>query len=63
MLEHQKKVLLGVAKNPYLFKKELAKSLIWLSETEQEVLSEWVKKEFSSYHMLLMQEIDFGITA
>ena len=46
MLEHQMKVLLGVAKNPHLFRKELIKSFTWLSVEELEVLRKWIKSEF-----------------
>ncbi|TLX77628.1 hypothetical protein E9993_03015 [Labilibacter sediminis] len=56
MLEHQKKVLLGVADNPYLFRKEILKSLSWLSIQEVEELYLWVKKEFGIYYAHILGE-------
>ncbi|MCW3804385.1 hypothetical protein [Plebeiibacterium marinum] len=63
MLEHQKKMLLGVAKNPHLFRKELVKSFTWLSVEELEALHKWVKKEFGSYYDHLIGEIFCSISA
>ncbi len=63
MLEHQMKVLLGVAKNPRLFRKELIKSFTWLSVEELEVLRKWIKSEFGSYYDHLIGEIFYGISA
>lgn len=56
MLEHQKKVLLGLAKNPYLFRKEIIKSFRWLNQEQIEDLYNWVKKEMGSYYSQLVQE-------
>ncbi len=63
MLEHQKKVLLGVSKNPHLFRKEIEKSLSWLSSNETEQLYKWVKKEFGLYYSQMLSEIFYGISA
>ncbi|MGQ1787054.1 MULTISPECIES: hypothetical protein [unclassified Saccharicrinis] len=63
MLEHQKKVLLGVAKNPRRFRKEIVKSLSWLSQAEAKELYEWVKKEFGTYYSQMLSEVFFGMSA
>lgn len=63
MLEHQKKVLLGVAKNPYLFRKELLKSFSWLSAEEVDVFYKWVKKEFDAQYSHLIAEVFYEISA
>ncbi|WP_066633636.1 hypothetical protein [Labilibacter marinus] len=63
MLEHQKKVLLGVSKNPHLFRKEVVKSLTWLSTAEAKELYNWVKKEFGSYYAQMLGEVFFGVSA
>jgi hypothetical protein len=47
MLEHQKMVLKGISFDKTLFKKELIKSLSWLSKEEQTKLLTWVKENFS----------------
>ncbi len=46
MLEHQKKILLGLQNNQELFQKELFKSIKWLSPKEVGELLEWVKENF-----------------
>ena len=63
MLEHQKKVLLAVAAYPYLFKKELLKSLTWLSFDELMKLRAWTRKEFGSYYNQLIGEVFCSIPA
>ena len=63
MLEHQKKVLLGVSKNPHLFRKEVVKSLCWLSDEETEELYKWIKKEFGAYYSQMLSEVFCGISA
>jgi len=63
MLEHQKKVLLGVANNPYLFRKELIKSFTWLSASELDDLYKWVKNQFGSQYSHLISEIFCGLSA
>lgn len=63
MLEHQKKVLLGVSDNPYLFRKEIIKSLSWLSVKDAEELNRWVKKEFGLYYAHILGEIFCSISA
>ena len=63
MLEHQKKVLLGVAKNPHRFKKEIIKSLSWLSREETKELYKWIKREFGTYYSQMLSEVFVGISA
>ncbi len=63
MLEHQMKVLLGVANNPHLFRKELLKSFTWLNPEELDVLRKWIRKEFGSYYDHLLGEMFYGISA
>ncbi len=63
MLEHQKKVLLGVEKNPNRFKKEMIKSLTWLSREEAVDLYKWVKEEFGIRYSKLLSEVFFGMPA
>ncbi|WP_044213578.1 hypothetical protein [Saccharicrinis fermentans] len=62
MLEHQKKVLLGVANNPRRFRKEIVKSLVWLSDEESEALYYWVKKEFGSNYSQILSEVFLGMS-
>ncbi len=47
MLEHQKIVLSGVKENSKLFKKELEKSLQWLTSNEVAELYKWLVNNFS----------------
>lgn len=63
MLEHQKKVLLGISDDPCLFRKEIIKSLSWLSVKEAEELYKWVKKEFGLYYAHIVGEIFCSISA
>jgi len=63
MLEHQKKVLLGVANSPRRFRKEIVKSLVWLSIEESEELYFWMKKEFGSSYSQILSEVFFGMSA
>lgn len=63
MLEHQKKVLLGLAKNPYQFRKEIIKSFRWLNQEQIEDLYKWVKKEMGSYYSQLVQEALHSMSA
>ncbi|WP_142533628.1 hypothetical protein [Saccharicrinis carchari] len=63
MLEHQKKVLLGLAKNPYQFRKEIIKSFGWLNREQAEDLYNWVKKEMGSYYTQLVHEALYSMSA
>ncbi len=57
MLEHQKIVLKNVSTDKELFRKELLKSLKWLSPVEIALLSEWVYQEFSDKHPDIISEL------
>ncbi len=57
MLEHQKKVLQGVADNADLFKKELVKSMIWLNAEELTSLREWLKDTYWEVHKNIIHEV------
>lgn len=62
MLEHQKMVLKGVSSDKALFRKELKKSLLWLNEKEQKLLSKWVKENFAHLHAdVIMDELYFKL--
>ncbi len=57
MLEHQKMVLEAVQDNEFLFKKELKKSLQWLSGNDQKELIQWIKRKFSNRFDLWLNEL------
>ena len=57
MLELQKFVLLRVSDNKNLFKRELTKSLAWLSSQEVEELREWAEKQFGKTHADVINEV------
>lgn len=57
MLECCKTVLNGVHTDKFLFHKELIKSLSWLDVDDQMRLQTWVKKNFSSEHADVIEEI------
>ncbi len=63
MLEHQKTVLLGLAKNPYLFRKEIIKSFRWLNQEQIEDLYKWVKKEMGSYYSQMVDDALYSVSA
>ncbi len=63
MLEHSKLVLKAVAQYPVLFKKELQKSLMWLSNDDKEALIFWVRKEFDSSYNSILDSIKFDLSA
>lgn len=50
MLELQKKVLAGISFSKELFKKELKKSVVWLSMEDLANLKKWVKANFGQTH-------------
>jgi hypothetical protein len=50
MLEHQKIVLKGVREDKALFKKELKKTINWLSEEELKDFDTWVRENFLDEH-------------
>ena len=46
MFEYHKIVINGVSDNERLFKKELIKSLNWISPSEQPNFKDWVKEKY-----------------
>ncbi|WP_430817435.1 hypothetical protein [Carboxylicivirga sp. RSCT41] len=57
MLEGYKTVLKGVRDSEFLFRKELRKTLSWITPEEQIELIDWVKLEFSDTHAGIIKEI------
>ncbi len=57
MLELQKIVLRGVKENRKLFKKELEKSLQWLTTNEVNQLYKWLVNNFSDSHHNVIEEV------
>ena len=58
MLEFSKKVLNKVSFDKILFKKELQKSLRWLSKTEMTHLKIWALATFSQYKGTILEVFD-----
>lgn len=63
MLEHQKLVLQNLSEHKDLFRKELYKSLAWLSDNEQEELFSWLKLNYGHTHNIVLQEVFYKETA
>jgi hypothetical protein len=57
MLELQKKVLIGVAFSQKLFKKELKKSVVWLSTAELGDLKKWLKVNYWQTHSNVIADV------
>jgi len=57
MLELQKFVLQRVSEDARLFKKELIKSIKWLSLPEVEILKHWVLVEYGTKHSAIINEV------
>ena len=57
MLEHQKTVIDNVSADKSLFRKELIKSLKWLSPEEISELQIWVKNKYWNMHKEIITEI------
>lgn len=57
MLELQKFVLKRVCEDARLFKKELIKSIKWLSLTDVEDLKLWVINEYGNMHPVIINEV------
>jgi len=57
MLEMSKKILLGVSFDKTLFKKELVKSIRWVSKEERTMLKIWCLTMFGSQYGELIQEV------
>ena len=58
MLEFSKKVLNKVSFDKKLFKKELQKSLRWLSKKEMTHLKIWTLATFSQYKGIILEVFD-----
>ncbi len=56
MLQHQMRVLNGVRENSSLFKKELYKTISWLSENDLNYLYDWLKQNFYSQYKDVIEE-------
>lgn len=57
MLELQKFVLKRVYDDAILFKRELIKSLKWLSSSDVAKLRHWVMQEFGNTHSDIIKEV------
>ena len=58
MLEFSKKILNKVSFDKKLFKKELAKSIDWLSKKEGLNLKIWALTTFSQYKSIILEAFD-----
>ncbi len=63
MIDHQKIILENVKQDPELFRKELIKSLNWLSQEDKQKLYDWVKSKFWSSHKEIIQEVFARVAA
>ena len=61
MLELQKFVLQRVCDDTRLFKRELKKSLRWLSLPEIEMLRQWVWREFGHTHADIISDVFYAV--
>jgi hypothetical protein len=61
MLELQKFVLQRVCDDALLFKKELIKSLNWLSSPDLEKLKQWVWLEFGKMYEDIINEVFLAV--
>jgi len=57
MLEHQKLILRNVQDDIQLFRKELYKTLRWISDSELDDLRKWLYKNFSEKHLPVIEEV------
>ena len=58
MLEFSKKILRKVSFDKNLFKKELSKSIRWLSKKEVLTLKIWTLTTFSQYKNIILEVFD-----
>jgi len=58
MLEFSKKILSKVSFDRKLFKKELRKSISWVSKTEVITLKIWTLTTFSEYKQTILEVFD-----
>ena len=57
MLEHQKLVLSNLSADKDLFRKELVKSLGWLTSSEIFELYRWLKEKYYPTHREVIQDV------
>lgn len=58
MLEYVKTVLQKVSFNDMLFRKELSKSLKWLSDHERAELHKWINQTYGSVYKKVFSDSD-----
>ena len=58
MLEFSKKILRKVSFDKNLFRKELSKSVRWLSKKEELTLKIWALTTFSQYKNIILEVFD-----
>ena len=58
MLEFTKKILSKVSFDKYLFRKELSKSISWLTKKEILTLKIWTLTTFSQYKNTILEVFD-----
>ena len=58
MLEFTKKILSKVSFDKYLFRKELSKSISWLTKKEILTLKIWALTTFSQYKNTILEVFD-----
>lgn len=59
-LEHSKIVLKNVSDNPYLFRKELLKSLRWIKPEQTTALAAWCFYTFQNNYEDVLTEVFFS---
>lgn len=61
MMELTKKILRNVSFDPKLFRKELIKSLRWISDVDElKRFKDWCQSEFGSKYPIILQEVFVG---
>ncbi|NBC82892.1 MAG: hypothetical protein GVY19_05870 [Bacteroidetes bacterium] len=57
MLEHQKIILSNVKDDKRVFRKELHKTLRWISDTDLKHLRSWLYENFDETHQKIIDEV------
>jgi len=57
MLEHQKTILMNSVHDKNMFRKELVKSINWLTQNEQQKLYLWLKDKYSKMYGDLIEAV------
>ncbi|MBR8537353.1 hypothetical protein KDU71_17430 [Carboxylicivirga sediminis] len=57
--EHQKAIITNVIDNPSRFEKEIYKSRLWLTDSEQDKLCEWLEANYPEQYKQLLQNLQF----